>query len=144
MWRSLHRGKTTDRLPWIHVAGSQENWRSSGKIPSAKCMLSPHQLQKLKFLYSFSSYGLRNGNGNACFRMWERTKSFQNLSRCSLFPWASLVAQMVKNLPAVQETQVRSLEKGMATHSSILAWWATVHRVTMSRTWLSDFTCSVV
>ena len=41
--------------------------------------------------------------------------------------WASLVAQMVKNLPAVQETQVRSLdqedplEKGMATHSSIRA-----------------------
>ena len=38
------------------------------------------------------------------------------------------VAQMVKNLPAMQETQVRSmgqedpLEKGMATHSSILAW----------------------
>ena len=38
------------------------------------------------------------------------------------------VAQMVKNLPVVQETQVRSLgqedalEKGMATHSSILAW----------------------
>ena len=43
--------------------------------------------------------------------------------------WASMVAQMVKNLPAVQETQVRSLgredppaEKGMATYSSILAW----------------------
>ena len=42
--------------------------------------------------------------------------------------WASLVAQKVKNLPAVQETQVQSLdqkdplEKGMATHSSILAW----------------------
>ena len=42
--------------------------------------------------------------------------------------WASLVAQMVKNLPAIQETRVRSqgwedsLEKGMATHSSILAW----------------------
>ena len=40
----------------------------------------------------------------------------------------SRVAQMVKNLPAMQETQVRSLgqedplEKGMATHSSILAW----------------------
>ena len=39
-----------------------------------------------------------------------------------------LAAQMVKNLPAVQETQVGSLgwedplEKGMATHSSILAW----------------------
>ena len=41
---------------------------------------------------------------------------------------ASLVAQMVKNLPAMQETPVQSLgqedplEKGKATHSSILAW----------------------
>ena len=41
--------------------------------------------------------------------------------------WASLVAQIVKNLPAVQETQVWSLgqedplENVMATHSSILA-----------------------
>ena len=41
--------------------------------------------------------------------------------------WASLVAQMVKNLPAMQETQVQTLgqedplEKGMAIHSSILA-----------------------
>ena len=40
----------------------------------------------------------------------------------------SLVAQMVKNLPAMRETWVRSLgwadplEKGKATHSSILAW----------------------
>ena len=42
--------------------------------------------------------------------------------------WASFVAQMVKNLPAMQETWVRSLgredplEKGMVTHSSILTW----------------------
>ena len=42
--------------------------------------------------------------------------------------WASLVAQTVKNLPAMLETQVRSLgqedplEKGMASNSSILAW----------------------
>ena len=41
---------------------------------------------------------------------------------------ASLVAQMVKNLPAMRETAVCSLgwkspqEKGMATHSSVLAW----------------------
>ena len=34
----------------------------------------------------------------------------------------SLVAQMVKNLPAMQNTWVRSLEKGLATHCSILAW----------------------
>ena len=42
--------------------------------------------------------------------------------------WASLVAQLVKNLPPVRETWVRflgwedPLEKGKATHSSILAW----------------------
>ena len=61
------------------------------------------------------------------------------------FPGGSVV----KNLPAVQDTQVQSLscddplEKGMATHSSILAWripmhrgaWkTTVHGVAMSQT----------
>ena len=61
---------------------------------------------------------------------------------------ASLVAQSVKNLPAVQETRVQSLgwedalEKEMTTHSSILtgkshgqrSWWATVHGVPKSWT----------
>ena len=68
------------------------------------------------------------------------------------YSWAFLVAQMVKNLPAIQEAWVRSLgwedplEEGMATHSSILAWripmdrgewWAAVHEVTKSWTRLS-------
>ena len=59
------------------------------------------------------------------------------------------MTQTVKNLPAMWETQVRSLgwedplEEGMATHSRILAWritmgrgawWATVHGVTKSQT----------
>ena len=56
------------------------------------------------------------------------------------------IAQLVKNPPAVQETPVRflgwedPLEKGKATHSSILAWrnpW-TVHGVTKSGTRLKD------
>jgi len=59
---------------------------------------------------------------------------------------------MVKNLPAVQETWLRSLgwkdplEEGMATHSSILTWripWTEesggIHGITQSRTRLSDF-----
>ena len=61
----------------------------------------------------------------------------------------SLVAQMVRNPMAMWETQVRSLgledplEKGMATHSSILAWrnpmntgarQAAIHGVTKSQT----------
>ena len=42
--------------------------------------------------------------------------------------WASLVAQLVKNLPAMQETQIRflgwegPLDEGMATHANILTW----------------------
>ena len=62
------------------------------------------------------------------------------------YSWTSLVAQMVKNLPAIQETWVQSLGwedplESMATHSSILAWripmergawWAIVHGVTKS------------
>ena len=50
-----------------------------------------------------------------------------NLSQLCWY-WALLVAQMVKDLPAMQETQVWSLgqedplEKRMAIHSSILAW----------------------
>ena len=69
------------------------------------------------------------------------------------YSWSSLVAQVVKNLPATQETWVRSLawedplEEGMAIYFSILAWriptdrgawWATVHGVPKSLTRLSD------
>ena len=69
------------------------------------------------------------------------------------YSWASLVAQMVKNPHAMRETWVQSLgwedtlEKGMAIHSSILAWrilmdkgiWlAIVQGVTKNQTQLSD------
>ena len=55
------------------------------------------------------------------------------------------MAQLVKNLPAMLETLgwEDPLEKGKATHSSILAWripWTVlVHGVVKSRTELSDF-----
>ena len=50
------------------------------------------------------------------------------------YSWASLVAQLVKNLPTVQETGVQSLdwedplEECTASHFSILAWRIPVHR----------------
>ena len=64
------------------------------------------------------------------------------------YSWVFLVAQLVKNPPAMQETWVWSLgwddplEKEEATHSSILAWRiprTIVHGVAKSWTWLSDF-----
>ena len=69
------------------------------------------------------------------------------------YSWASLVAQMVKNLPGMWGTWVQSLgwefplEEDMETHSSVLAWripmhrgaWeSTVHGVAKSQTRLSD------
>ena len=80
---------------------------------------------------------------------WENV----NIYLLSSITGASLVAQMVKNPPAMQETWVWSLdredplEEGMATHSSILAWsfpvdrgaWqAIVHGVAKSWTQLKD------
>ena len=69
----------------------------------------------------------------------------QLLLVCKAFDFSltSLVALMVKRLPEMWETWVRSLgredplEKELTTHSSILAWripWATVHGVTKSWT----------
>ena len=76
--------------------------------------------------------------------------------------WASLVAQLVKNPPAKQETWIRSLgqedplKKGMATHSSIFAWeipWTEEpgglqSMGSQSQAWLSDehfhFCCCLV
>ena len=79
-------------------------------------------------------------------------KSFQktvfNLGTLYYVLGASLVAQWVKNPPAGRETWVRSLDKSMATHSSLPAWRipmdrgasrATVHGISKSQTQLSDF-----
>ena len=73
----------------------------------------------------------------------------EGISYSLQYSWASLVTQMVKNLPAIQETWLRCpgcedpLEEDMETQSSILAWripmdrgaWrAIVHEVTKNRT----------
>ena len=79
-------------------------------------------------------------------------RNINNERELSKNPWVSLVVQLVKNLPAMQETEVQVLdredllEKKMATHSSILVWripWTEepgglVHGVTKSWKHLSD------
>ena len=91
--------------PW--VVGAHPRWHS--------------QVDKITWnhinLYSNKDIWPRKGNSG---------KGVQNAILKS-FKEASLVAQVVKNLPAMLETQVQSLgqedplEKGMATHSNILA-----------------------
>ena len=80
-----------------------------------------------------------------CGRYWKDNGEGNTLHRLQ----ASLVVQMVKNLPAMRESWLRSLgckdplEKGKATYSSILAWENSMdciaHGVTKSQTRLSDF-----
>ena len=96
--------------------------------------------------------------------LWNHTSSvsvtFSTVSNKSVnFSTLALAAQMVKHLPAMQETRVPSLgwedplEKEMTTHSSILAWkiptdrgaWQPiVHGVAKSQTQLSDFTFTFI
>ena len=67
---------------------------------------------------------LPDHTGFLFFNQLEKSFHFMKLE----YIWASLVAQLVKNLPAMWETWVWSmdwadpLEKGKATHSSVLAW----------------------
>ena len=83
-----------------------------------------------------------------------RDKSEQCIWNSSIYSFrASLVAQMVRNLPATRETEVWSMGwedfpgegNGNPLQDSCLenprdwgAWWAAVHEVAKSRTWLSD------
>ena len=66
--------------------------------------------------------------GNIMFPYKQRFVLFLGLELYLGHGWASLVAQLVKNLPAMGEIWVQSLgwedplEKGKATHSSTLAW----------------------
>ena len=95
--------------------------------------------ERLHFHFSLSYIGEGNGNPLQCSCLenprdrgaWGTavsgvTQSWTRLKRLSSSSIDSLVAQRVKNLPAVQETQIQSLgwedplEEGMATQSSIL------------------------
>ena len=88
-------------------------------------------LGTLSFLHPFPSASLKHSLFS-CFYVYAGAFFFKNfiylfLAVLGLY-WASLVAQLVKNPPAMQETRVRSLgwedplEKGKAPYSSILTW----------------------
>ena len=81
----------------------------------------PHEDQGFQKLHRIAS---------AVLSTWEfvTADSSGSLANSEALLSVSLMAQMVKNLPAMQETRIRSLhqenplKQGMATHSSILAW----------------------
>ena len=95
--------------------------------------LRPHGLQPTRLLCPWNSLGKKTGVGS--HSLLQGTFPVQGLN-LGLIERTSLVAQMVKRLPTMRETQVQSLgqedplEKEMATHSSTLAWkipWTEEH-----------------
>ena len=128
-------------LRWVLLLSSCNLWRIWGSVRlermSNVCKITQLEI-KLRLSYSASSFLTID------WRWWFLFIYFGYNSNGR----ASLVTQVIKNLPSVKETQVQFLgwedllEKRMASHSSILAWripWtkeqATVYGVAKSQTW---------
>ena len=110
-----------------------ETWKWSHSVVSDS--LQPHGLQPTRLLCPWDFPGKSTGVGCHCLLLLSSKldiTSLQTTSRLWTFlcyalclPWTSLVAQMVKNLPAMRETWVQSLgwedplQKGKATHSRV-------------------------
>ena len=131
-----HLMRRTDSFEKTMMLGKIEGRRrrdDRGKMAGWHHQLSGHEFEQTP--------GVGVGQGDlACNSPWDLRESdmTEQLNwtelNCILLhelldlSFMSLVAQMVKNLPAMWETQFQSLgqkdpqEKGMATHSSILAW----------------------
>ena len=103
-----------------------------------ECFLKEQTFSLIKSLEAYISEETTADLGHECAEVNspdetdDNDSSYKGLSNSMVF----LVVQMVKNLPAKQDTLVQSLsrddplEKGMATHSSILAWripWTEEH-----------------
>ena len=151
--------KQTKKNPVIYSQHPSENWGNRPKklytIPRfhrhGSGTETPNPEISLPIFASYTSIGLQSLSCT-CFALVS-AQLIKNNSLCNILCTISLVAQMVKNLPAMQETQVQSLgqedplEKRMATHSQYSclensmdreAWWATLHGITKSQTQLRD------
>ena len=135
--RSLEEGMATHssilawRLPWTEEPGGPQSLGSprvrydwATKHWASSITSLRHTQVSVPQLYSLATARISLLPPLENVWMWF---DFIYFFLASLIAWPSLVAQMVKNVPAMKETQVRSLgwedtlEEGMATHSSILA-----------------------
>ena len=123
------------KAPWV----SPSDTKSSPCRSSWPChvLLSPSAMTLLGCWCDLSSHQLTHQGASLIARLQLGDPSSipgsgrsagEGIGYPLQYSWASLVAQLVKNSPAMQETWVLSLgwedplEKGKATHSSILAW----------------------
>ena len=124
-------------LPLSIEFSRQEYWSglpfpSPGDLPDPGIETRSPALQadSLPFGFSDSSVGKESAcdTGDPSLIPGSGRSTGEGIGYPLQYSWASLVAQLVKNPPAMQETRVQSLswedplEKIKATHSSILAW----------------------
>ena len=123
-----------------------------------------HLFHQFDYWYGHGFHGSSNGKESACNAgdpssiPGSGRATGKGIGYSLQYSWASLMAQLVKNLPAMQETWIWSLgwedplAKGTATHTSILAWripW-TVQSMGLQRVghhWVTHFhfhNCTVV
>ena len=101
---------------------------ASGRVDCVPCIYSQIILHILYILYSSVGKKSTCSAGDPSLIHGSERSNGKGIGYRLQYSWASLVAQLVKNLPAMQETCIQSLgwedplEKGKATHSSILAW----------------------
>ena len=137
-----YSGLISFRIYWFDLLAVQGTLKS---VPTDMPHLSQHHhLTHITIIIHHYCHGF------VCrprFDSWSGRSTGEGIGYPLQYPWVFLMAQLVKNLPAIRETWIWSLgwkdplEKGTATHSSSLAWkipW-TVHGVTKSKTWLNDF-----
>ena len=161
--KSLFKSKTAD-LPWdpdcrgFHWVIKSVTWLNPHKQPGRWVqVLVTSALQWGKRWGHLHGPDPRAGKSDSGYEI--KPFSFKVLVYyISFHQWASLVAQMVKHLPAMWETWVQSLSEGDPLEKAVEgsgtplqysclenlmdggAWWATVPGVAKNQTWLSDFT----
>ena len=100
------------------------------------CRIAPLMLYSMGFPYNSVSKESACNAGDPSSIPGSGKSTREGVEDPLQYSWASLVAQLIKNLPAMKETWVQSLgwedplEKEKATHSSILAWripWTVQH-----------------
>jgi len=145
----------TDRNPHVWTGSTQDSTRPAAQPTPPWCLINDRILS-----FRTAVAGEKKKRRNNTIGQYKLMNEYIQLISHIIIniilkqpKQASLVAQTVKNPPAMQKTWVPCLggedplEEGMATHSSVLAWripmdrgiWRdTVHGITKSRTWLSD------
>ena len=130
-WKGEHLKQVNLLARMCSIVVKSTRHKSTGPVPPVTSYMNVGKLFPFSLvckigtvivLASWYSYGISWENAISTLYTCLNISHIVNVSH------ASLVAQLVKNLPAVQETLVRflgwedPLEKEMATHSSILAW----------------------